>query len=127
MSTIYRVSPEERVEGQFTQGISREQAVKTHAMWSGFARTEPGMVSGWHHHGGYETTIYVLSGSLRMEFGSGGGARLWTRADVLRAGDSGDEQRSDREEQRHPCSGGDRHRVLRHEKGSGRKRRTRLG
>ena len=72
MSTIYRVSPEKRVEGQFTQGISREQAVQTDGMWSGFARTEPGMVSGWHHHGGYETTIYVLSGSLRMEFGSGG-------------------------------------------------------
>jgi uncharacterized RmlC-like cupin family protein len=24
-------------------------------------RTEPGMVSGWHHHGEYETVIYVLS------------------------------------------------------------------
>jgi len=72
LSRIYRVSPEERVEGQSTQGISREQAVQTDGMWSGFARTEPGMVSGWHHHGEYETTIYVLSGSLRMEFGSGG-------------------------------------------------------
>jgi uncharacterized RmlC-like cupin family protein len=30
------------------------------------------MVSGWHHHGGYQTTIYVLSGALRMEFGLGG-------------------------------------------------------
>lgn len=30
------------------------------------------MVSGWHHHGEYDTTIYVLSGSLRMEFGSDG-------------------------------------------------------
>jgi uncharacterized RmlC-like cupin family protein len=30
------------------------------------------MVSGWHHHGDHETVIYVLTGSLRMEFGSGG-------------------------------------------------------
>ena len=32
------------------------------------------MVLGWHHHGAYETTIYVLSGVLRMEFGSAGGS-----------------------------------------------------
>jgi uncharacterized RmlC-like cupin family protein len=72
LSTIYRVTPGERVEGQPTQGILREQAVQTDRMWSGFARTEPGMVSGWHHHGEYESTIYVLTGSLRMEFGAGG-------------------------------------------------------
>ena len=73
MSTIYRVTPEERVEGQPTQGITREQAVQTEGMWSGFARTEAGMTSGWHHHGGYESTIYVLTGMLRMEFGPDGG------------------------------------------------------
>jgi uncharacterized RmlC-like cupin family protein len=72
VSTIYRVTPQERVEGQATPGITREQAVQTDRMWSGFARTEPGMISGWHHHGDHESTIYVLTGSLRMEFGSGG-------------------------------------------------------
>jgi len=72
VSTIYRISPEERVEGQPTQGILREQAVRTDGTWSGFARTEPGMVSGWHHHGDYERSIYILSGSLQMEFGPGG-------------------------------------------------------
>ena len=41
-------------------------------MWAGFARTDAGMVSGWHHHGDYESAIYVLTGSLRVEFGSGG-------------------------------------------------------
>jgi uncharacterized RmlC-like cupin family protein len=30
------------------------------------------MVSGWHHHAGYESTIYVISGALRMEFGPDG-------------------------------------------------------
>jgi uncharacterized RmlC-like cupin family protein len=73
LSTIYRVTPGERVEGQPTAGITREQAVQTEGMWSGFARTEAGMTSGWHHHGGYESTIYVLTGMLRMEFGPDGG------------------------------------------------------
>jgi uncharacterized RmlC-like cupin family protein len=41
-------------------------------MWAGLVRTKPGMVSDWHHHGDYETAIYVLSGTIRMEFGSGG-------------------------------------------------------
>ncbi|HUF59030.1 MAG TPA: cupin domain-containing protein [Actinomycetota bacterium] len=72
MSTIYRVTPEERVEGQPTPGIVREQDVETEGMWAGLARTEAGMVSGWHHHGEYESAIYVLTGSLRMEFGSAG-------------------------------------------------------
>jgi uncharacterized RmlC-like cupin family protein len=72
MSTIYRVMPGERVEGQPTPGIVREQAVETEGMWAGFARTDAGMVSGWHHHGEYESAIYVLTGSLRMEFGSAG-------------------------------------------------------
>jgi uncharacterized RmlC-like cupin family protein len=50
----------------------REQAVQTDRMWAGFVRTDPGMVSGWHHHGEYESTIYVLTGVLRMEFGRSG-------------------------------------------------------
>ena len=70
--SIYRITPEERVEGQPTTGVTREQAVQTEGMWSGLARTEAGMISGWHHHGDYESTIYVLTGSLRMEFGSNG-------------------------------------------------------
>jgi uncharacterized RmlC-like cupin family protein len=57
----------------------REEALATGGMWSGTARTEPGMVSGWHHHGEHETTIYVLSGALRLEFGPGG-------ADAVQAG-----------------------------------------
>lgn len=72
MSAIFRVAPEQRVEGQPTPGMAREQAVQTDRIWSGFVRTDPGMVSGWHHHGEYESTIYVLTGSLRMEFGPDG-------------------------------------------------------
>ena len=72
MSTIHRVAPEDRVEGQPTPGMTREQAVRTEGMWAGFVRTDAGMVSGWHHHGSYESSIYVLTGALRMEWGANG-------------------------------------------------------
>jgi uncharacterized RmlC-like cupin family protein len=72
MSSIHRISPEERVEGQPTPGMTREQAVQTDGVWAGSVRTDAGMVSGWHHHGAYESVIYVLNGALRMEFGPGG-------------------------------------------------------
>jgi len=52
--------------------MTREEAVATDGMWAGFVRTGSGTVSGWHHHGTYETAIYVISGALRMEFGPGG-------------------------------------------------------
>ena len=57
---ILVVSPSDRKPGPSTPGMERQQAVATDSMWSGVARTQAGMVSGWHHHGEYETTIYVL-------------------------------------------------------------------
>lgn len=70
--SLRKISPDERTSGQYTAGMVREQAVSTESMWGGFVRTEPQMVSGWHHHGDYETTIYVVSGNARFEFGAGG-------------------------------------------------------
>jgi uncharacterized RmlC-like cupin family protein len=69
---IVVVRPGERRPGPPTPGMQREEAFATDRVWAGLARTEPGMVSGWHHHGDYESVIYVLTGSLRMEFGPGG-------------------------------------------------------
>lgn len=69
---IVVVTPEQRAPGPPTPGMDRQQAIATDSVWAGFARTEPGMVSGWHHHGEHETTIYVIGGRLRMEFGPGG-------------------------------------------------------
>jgi uncharacterized RmlC-like cupin family protein len=69
---VHRIAPEERVEDAGTAGMVREEAVATDRMWAGLARTEAGMDSGWHHHGEYESTIYVLAGALRMESGPGG-------------------------------------------------------
>ena len=72
------IRPQDRTRAA-TPGMTSEQAVATDGLWAGVARTETGMASGWHHHGAYESTIYVLSGVLRMEFGPGG-------AEVLDAG-----------------------------------------
>ena len=70
------VTPGDRTAGPWTPGMERQQAVATDNLWSGLVRTEAGMVSGWHHHGGYETTIYVLTGALLMDFGPGGSSTV---------------------------------------------------
>jgi uncharacterized RmlC-like cupin family protein len=55
-----------------TPGMLREEAVARDGLWIGTLRTEPGVVTGWHHHGDHESFIYVVSGRIRLEFGPGG-------------------------------------------------------
>jgi len=79
-SEIHLIRPEERTtETTQTSGMTREAAIASAGMWAGFVRTAPRMSSGWHHHGEQETSIYVLRGRLRLEFGSGGGASVDAR------------------------------------------------
>jgi uncharacterized RmlC-like cupin family protein len=66
------IRPEDRSEGQPTPGMRREQSVSTERSWAGHVTTEAGAVSGWHHHGDYESHIYVVSGAFRVESGPGG-------------------------------------------------------
>ncbi|TMC25834.1 MAG: cupin domain-containing protein [Chloroflexi bacterium] len=67
------VRPSERKrETTQTPGMEREQAVRTPSMWAGVAKTEGHTFSGWHHHGAYESAIYVLRGRIRLEFGKRG-------------------------------------------------------
>lgn len=69
---IRRVRASELSDGPATPGMTRRQAVATDLVWAGLVHTQPGAVSGWHHHGDHESVIYVLSGSLRMESGRHG-------------------------------------------------------
>jgi uncharacterized RmlC-like cupin family protein len=70
---VLRIPASARRAGAATPGMQREEAVATGMTWAGLIRTDPDMVSGWHHHGDYESVIYVLTGLLRMESGPGGG------------------------------------------------------
>lgn len=67
-----RIRPHERIPGDATPGMTREQALAADGLWAGVVRTESGASSGWHHHGDYDTCAYVVSGGLRMESGPGG-------------------------------------------------------
>lgn len=51
-----------------TPGMQRMLAFELPILWAGRVVTAPGMVSGWHHHDKNETSLYVVSGILRMEF-----------------------------------------------------------
>lgn len=70
---VRRVVPADRIEADPTPGMLREQAIAVDGLWAGLVRTDPGAVTGWHHHGDYETSIYVARGRIRFESGRGGG------------------------------------------------------
>jgi uncharacterized RmlC-like cupin family protein len=80
MSEPIRMIPADAfVDADPTPGMRRRRAIDVPGLWSGLMHTEPGATSGWHHHGEHETSVYVLAGALRLEFGSGG-------QDVVEAG-----------------------------------------
>jgi len=68
---IRKVTVTERVAGQQTPGMTRSEAIAFDDVWSGTARTEPGSVSGWHHHGDHDTIVYVVSGAFDVETSDG--------------------------------------------------------
>ena len=68
---VVRAAERHRQTGQ-TSGMVREEAFHVANTWAGVAYNSPRAVSGWHHHGDHESTIYVLSGRLRIECGPGG-------------------------------------------------------
>lgn len=52
-----------------TPGMRREQAYFGDGAWVGVVHTAPGAMSGWHHHGDYDTYVYLTSGEQVVEFG----------------------------------------------------------
>lgn len=66
------IPPSARTVADPTPGKTREQAIAVDGLWSGFVRTEPGVASGWHHHGDHDTSVYVIQGDVRIEFGPDG-------------------------------------------------------
>lgn len=66
------IAQQDRRPGAPTPAMRREEAIATDQTWAGVVHTDAGMLSGWHHHGEYESVIYVLTGRMRMESGAGG-------------------------------------------------------
>ena len=48
--------------------------------WSGWIRNEAGDVSEWHHHAANETFVYVIRGSITIEFGPDGAESIEAHA-----------------------------------------------
>jgi uncharacterized RmlC-like cupin family protein len=62
-----RVAADELTPADPTPGMARRLGIETPGMWAGTVDTEPGAVSGWHHHGEHDTTLYIVSGEMRLE------------------------------------------------------------
>src|SRR3954454_15358600 len=56
-----------------TPGMFRERAFELPILWSGRVTTQPGAVSGWHHHDKNETSLYLVRGILRLGLEACGG------------------------------------------------------
>jgi uncharacterized RmlC-like cupin family protein len=64
---VRKVAVDALTPGHPTDGVVREEAIVVGDLWSGRALTEPGVASGWHHHGEHDTIAYVVRGALRVE------------------------------------------------------------
>jgi uncharacterized RmlC-like cupin family protein len=62
------IKGEQLLSADPTAGMSRKRAFELPMLWAGQVETAPGAVSGWHHHDKNETSLYVVSGVLRLEF-----------------------------------------------------------
>jgi uncharacterized RmlC-like cupin family protein len=54
-------------DGPATAGMQRLEALAADGVWLGTVDTEPGTLTGWHHHGDYESYIYVTRGAARFD------------------------------------------------------------
>jgi uncharacterized RmlC-like cupin family protein len=52
--------------------MDRRQLLEDGDRWLGWVRTEPALAGGWHHHGDRDTYVYVLRGTITIEYGAGG-------------------------------------------------------
>ena len=62
------VTPDDLVAADPTSGMHRSLAFELPLLWAGQVVTEPGAISGWHHHDRNESSLYVVRGVLRLEF-----------------------------------------------------------
>ena len=61
-------TPADLTSADPTPGMKRGLAFELPLLWAGQVETEPGAVSGWHHHERNEASLYIVRGVLRLEF-----------------------------------------------------------
>lgn len=69
------IHPEEGVAGPASPGLEERHLFDRDGRWAGWAgwiHNEAGDKSGWHHHAANNTYVYVIRGTLRIDFGPGG-------------------------------------------------------
>jgi uncharacterized RmlC-like cupin family protein len=77
------VNPVEGIPGQATPGMERRHFFDRDGRWAGWAgwiRNDAGDVNDWHHHAANDTYVYVIRGSLTIDFGPGGAESVAARA-----------------------------------------------
>lgn len=91
------VHPADLVAGPPTPGIGRLTAFEDEERWVGYSRADPGVMSGWHHHGSYDSYFYVTGGTAYIELADGeeirvraGDFALLTAGTVHREGTEGE-------------------------------------
>src|SRR5580700_9285957 len=72
MPSIKVVRKAELLAGQSTPGILREKAFEADGILVARSTVGGGVVSDWHHHGDRHLYGFLISGRLRLEFGSKG-------------------------------------------------------
>lgn len=61
------IGDDELVAADPTAGMLRRRAFEVPGLWAGQVVTDPGSVSGWHHHDSNSSVLYVVRGVLRLE------------------------------------------------------------
>jgi uncharacterized RmlC-like cupin family protein len=51
--------------------MDRKVALERDGVWIGTVDTEPGVMTGWHHHGDWDTYVYTLRGDARLDYVDG--------------------------------------------------------
>ena len=64
------VAGSELVPQDGPSSIRRSHAIDEPDLWAGISTIEAGVETGWHHHGTNTTVFFMLSGTLRVEYGT---------------------------------------------------------
>jgi uncharacterized RmlC-like cupin family protein len=80
---VIRASEGAVAPGAPTPGMDRRQVLDHPNVWVGWVRTDAGLAGGWHHHGDRDTYVYVVSGTLTIDYGPGGRDQVQATAGEL--------------------------------------------